>query len=242
MGVIKQVGFLLVLMFIASNKPAFTQTPNATNAPWPATWHWTGDATPVESITRATNLALTPLQSPNTPVTYRQGGMLNKAVVVNSSNRGYLIQSSTAPYQGAFVWTAFVWTNGYSSSPQTILWNEGANPLGSYVAGFVIAISSDGHLIVRVGDGPSWKYYLSSRHHVGIQSWQHVALAWDTQKWSLYLNGILEDSVASTDPPEWATTLTFGSFYYGGAGRYILDGALDEVKLITLTTTSVEDV
>ena len=43
---------------------------------------------------------------------------------------GYLIQSSTAPYHGAFVWMAFVWTNGYSSSAQTILWNEGANPLG----------------------------------------------------------------------------------------------------------------
>ena len=58
----------------------------------------------------------------------------------------------------------------------------------------------------------------------------------------LYLNGILEDSVASADPPEWATKLTLGSFYYGGAGRYILDGALDEVKLITLTATSVEEV
>ena len=101
---------------------------------------------------------------------------------------------------------------------------------------------SDGRLAVSVGDGPSWKYHLSSRHHVGIQSWQHVALAWDTQKWMLYLNGILEDSVASADPPEWATKLTLGSFYYGGSGRYILDGALDEVKLITLTATSVEDV
>ena len=197
---------------------------------------------PGESITRATNLALTPLQPPNTPVTYRRGGMLNQAVVVNSSNRGYLIQSSTSPYQGAFVWMAFVWTNGFNSSAQTILWNEGANPLGYYVAGFSIAILPDGRLAVSVGDGPSWAYYLRSRHHVGIQSWHHVALAWDTQKWMLYLNGFLEDSVASADPPEWATKLTLGSFYYGGSGRYILDGALDEVKLISLTTTSVEDV
>src|SRR5438094_809284 len=148
MGVLKQVGFLVVLIVISVHKPAFTQTSNATNAPWPATWHWTGDATPVESITRATNLTLKPLHPPNTPVTYRQGGMLNKAVVVNSSNRGYLIQSSTAPYQGAFVWTSFVWTNGYSSSLQTILWNEGTNPLGHNVAGFAIGISSDGHLLV----------------------------------------------------------------------------------------------
>src|SRR5438067_2458625 len=120
MGVIKQVIFLSALIVLSFHKPAFTQTPNATNAPWPATWYWTGDGTPVESITRATNLALTPLQPPNTRVTYRTGGMLNQAMVVNDSNRGYLIQSSTAPYQGAFVWTAFVWTNGYSSSPQTI--------------------------------------------------------------------------------------------------------------------------
>ena len=140
MRLIKQVGVFVVLIIVIFHKPSFTQTPDATNAPWPATWHWTGDGTAGESITRATNLALTPLQPPNTPVTYRRGGMLNQAVVVNGSNRGYLIQSSTAPYQGAFVWTAFVWTNGYSSSAQTILWNEGANPLGYYVAGFAIAI------------------------------------------------------------------------------------------------------
>ena len=242
MRLIKQVGVFVILIIVIFHKPSFTQTPDATNAPWPATWHWTGDGTAGESITRATNLALTPLQPPHTRVTYRRGGMLNQAVVVNGSNRGYLIQSNTAPYHGAFVWMAFVWTNGYSSSAQTILWNEGANPLGYYVAGFAIAILSDGRLAVSVGDGPSWKYRLSSRHHVGIQSWQHVALAWDTQKWMLYLNGFLEDSVASADPPEWATKLTLGSFYYGGAGRYILDGALDEVKLITLTATSVENV
>src|SRR5215471_359107 len=111
MGVIKQVCILSVLIAIYFHNPAFTQTPNATNAPWPATWHWTGDATPGESITKATNLALTPLQPPHTLVTYRQGGMVNQAVVVNTSNRGYLIQASTTPYQGPFVWMAFVWTN-----------------------------------------------------------------------------------------------------------------------------------
>ena len=112
MGLIKRVGFFMVLIVVIFHKSSFTQTPDATNAPWPATWHWTGDGIPGESITRATSLALKPLQPPNTPVTYRQGGMLNKAVVVNRSNRGYLIESRTAPYQGAFVWMAFVWTNG----------------------------------------------------------------------------------------------------------------------------------
>jgi hypothetical protein len=170
------------------------------------------------------------------------GGMVNQAIVVNSVNRGYVVQSSTAPYHGAFVWAAFVWTNGYSSSPQTILWNEGTNPLGHYVAGFAIVILSDGRLGVSVGHGPAWTYHLRSHHHVGRQSWQHVALAWDTEKWMLYLNGFLEASVASAASPEWATILTLGSFYSGGAGLYILDGALDEVKLMTLTTTAVEDV
>jgi len=233
--------YRVFLCIVGTCSTGVCQVSHPYNCQYPAALYWSFDNTPNAVAAQSSDfcpgyssvgMSVAPLTG--TQVKYRQGGMLGPALIVDSTTNGYYVRSSTSPYSGAYAWMVHVWVNTLGVEPQIILWNEGSNTQGQYIAGFALAISSDGHLTASVGKGRFWQLHISSKHKIGPLSWHHVALVWDTQNIKLYLNGVLETSVAYTQAPDWAPVLSLGT-WANMPTSYQLNGALDEVKLVNFT-------
>ncbi len=217
--------------------PAYAQQTWTLNSPYLPYWSWPFSDSNGEGMTGNPNLSVVPMypSSASVGVKYQTGGRPDQALLVDSSTNGYKITYSPSPYNGQYVWMSFVWANSIGTNPQMILQNEGTNGAGQFVAGFSLSIDPNGYVDASVGRSGKWVAFLTSVHRIGPLAWHHVALAWDGRNMKLYLNGLLEAQTPYSFPPEWGQELMFGAHDNGKNSTYLLDGALDGVKLVNFT-------
>jgi hypothetical protein len=140
-----------------------------------------------------------------------------KTAAQASPGKRYAISTSG---QGA-IWMTFVWLNSYHKAGQTLLVDDGA---------VTLTVSSTGLIEGRIGSGSS-QVFVGSNHHVGIQAWQHIALAWDGESAKLYLNGIREALSPRRFAQSDGLSQPFGAWNTAGVK---LDGKVREAKFLPL--------
>lgn len=185
---------------------------------------------------------IVPIRSGASP-DFFSSGRSHSALKVSAANQGYITE--IAPdYSSAvgFAWMGFVWIDEFQPGvPQAILWNEGWDFLSRrYITGLTIAVRDSGEIGVSIGRNGSWVGRLYSRNKIGVKAWHHVALVWDGQAYFLMLDGILQSTLGSTFPPDEAPSIptTIGSYYRRGKPKFVLNGAIDELKLVKFSIGS----
>jgi hypothetical protein len=183
----------------------------------------------------------TPLINGAAPI-FSPYGRESDSLVVSNLTNGYQVkfaQNNNINY--GFAWMGFIWVKELNDGTQAILWHEGYDSAAKkHIAGMTIALNQKGQVVASVGHNGQWVTTLQSINTVGVNTWHHVALIWDTYTYYLMVNGVQQASINSSIPPDESPNvpITFGSFYNNGNPKYLLSGFLDEFKFIKFNKAS----
>lgn len=84
-------------------------------------------------------------------------------------------------------------------------------------------------------DSVAVNFTVTAAQHPPINSWNHVAISWDTETLYYYLNGVLQATKAYSEPMGTLSTIEIGRRIAGAAGY--LDGKLDDVRIYDYART-----
>ncbi len=242
----KRSAFVLPLMLACGwSSVAYAQTY--------AKWSWSFDSsmqgrcTPIPPNTSCTLPSLRSLTGAGP--SFQTFGRAYSGVVVSDpaksfNTNGYAIYAKPG-YQDngsgyGFAWMTFVWLDQLNDR-QAILWHEGMDSqTGAYVAAFSLSVMPDGRVVLAIGRDAQWRTSITSTRTIGIKSWHHVAFAWDTQRIRLLIDGIEDGQTWWPYALEESAVvpIMIGSYYYSGNPKWVLNGAVDELKLVQFPVTS----
>ena len=127
--------------------------------------------------------------------------------------------------------SAWVKPTSYPSSGAFRTIVEGINPLSYYVS-----LYSDGSLqAYRYGTNPGG-YHSAGAGTIPLNQWTHVVVAWDTSSVSLYTNGALRTTVATTGTGLVGAQTIIGA---ESTGRQFI-GSIDDVRVYNRTLPATD--
>jgi len=171
-----------------------------------------GTVTGATPTTGATNAA-------NTAYAFASGGQY---ITVNSPSSS-LGQNMTI--------SAWVRPTVYPTDKKTIV--EGINPLSYYVS-----LANDGSLAsYRYGTNPS-VYHATTAGAIPLNQWTFVTVAWDTSSVTLYINGTLRTSDATTGTGISGAQMTIGLETTNANRQFI--GSIDDVRIYNRTLSTAD--
>ena len=125
-----------------------------------------------------------------------------------------------------------VWVSG-------VVGNRDGSNLSS-LKGFILGFDLTGKWFIYIGyGGNSWQA-ITSVSNVVLNQWSHIAATYDGTNFKLYVNGVLEGTLATGFVPNPSYPFTIGS--YNDGSSYYVTGKIDEVRLwnIALPQTTIQ--
>ncbi|MBI5803880.1 hypothetical protein HY450_01410, partial [Candidatus Pacearchaeota archaeon] len=133
---------------------------------------------------------------------------------------------------GSYTWT--MWAKVDSLSADNYLLTK--DPGGVSTDGFIIATNTSGQVILGKNSGGSLDAEVATSKAVGIGSWNHLAVVFNTESnVSIYINGVVNASSSGAFDDNTATNILIGR-----TSTSALDGGMDEVAFWNRTLSWVE--
>ena len=85
--------------------------------------------------------------------------------------------------------------------------------------------------------------YIQSNSNIALNTWTFISVSWDGSNVRMYLNGVLDNTYASSGnmaTTSTQTNCTIGAFLMSGSLKYQFNGSLDEIALYNTCLTAAD--
>lgn len=159
-------------------------------------------------------------------------GKYGKARSLNGTNTDYITVTSSPSLQTAGT-TVEAWVKFINKDKNTrgYLVTKGSASVQNYYVWYDSSSGVCNGKIVTGFYGGSYHDLCSTKNDFANNTWYHIAYTYDLNTMKVYINGVLDNSVAQTATPAKDTTAVGIGYDSSSGSTYHLNGLLDEVKI-----------